>query len=116
MLLTLTTTHRPATDLGYLLHKHPAKVQTFALSFGEVRVFYPRADSECCAAALALDVDPVALVRDRQDANSPWASRRWNASRAANRCAAFTNACSASWPSKANPSIPGCNQPLVGSS
>ena len=23
MLLTITTTHRPATDLGYLLHKHP---------------------------------------------------------------------------------------------
>ncbi|MGB2682412.1 MAG: 3' terminal RNA ribose 2'-O-methyltransferase Hen1 [Candidatus Competibacter sp.] len=66
MLLTLTTTHRPATDLGYLLHKHPAKVQTFALSFGEARVFYPQADSKCCAAALALDVDPVALVRDRQ--------------------------------------------------
>ncbi|GEM_PF-2118063 len=116
MLLTLTTTHRPATDLGYLLHKHPAKVQTFALSFGEARVFYPRADSECCAAALALDVDPVALVRDRQDANSPWRSGRWNASRAANRCAAFTSACSASWAWKANPSIPGCNQPLVGSS
>src|SRR4051812_45607677 len=23
MLLTLSTTHRPATDLGFLLHKHP---------------------------------------------------------------------------------------------
>jgi RNA repair, ligase-Pnkp-associating, region of Hen1 len=31
MLLTITTTHVPATDLGYLLHKHPARVQTFAL-------------------------------------------------------------------------------------
>lgn len=27
MLLTITTRHTPATDLGYLLHKHPAKVQ-----------------------------------------------------------------------------------------
>ena len=28
MLLTITTTHRPATDLGYLLHKNPARAQT----------------------------------------------------------------------------------------
>lgn len=33
MLLTLTTTHRPATDLGYLLHKNPTKLQTFELAF-----------------------------------------------------------------------------------
>ncbi|MGB8344576.1 MAG: hypothetical protein WCD86_06810 [Ktedonobacteraceae bacterium] len=25
MLLTITTTYQPATDLGYLLHKHPAR-------------------------------------------------------------------------------------------
>lgn len=35
MLLTLSTTHRPATDLGYLLHKNPAKVQKFEMSFEE---------------------------------------------------------------------------------
>jgi len=35
MLLTLTTTHRPATDLGYLLHKNPTKLQTFELAFGK---------------------------------------------------------------------------------
>ena len=34
MLLTLTTTHRPATDLGFLLHKHPERLQTFELPFG----------------------------------------------------------------------------------
>jgi hypothetical protein len=32
MLLTLASTHNPATDLGYLLHTHPAKVQEFELS------------------------------------------------------------------------------------
>jgi 3' terminal RNA ribose 2'-O-methyltransferase Hen1 len=63
MLLTITTTHYPATDLGYLIHKHPDRVQTFALGFGQVHVFYPEAGPERCTAALLLDVDPVALVR-----------------------------------------------------
>ena len=31
MLLTLTTTHQPATDLGYLLRKNPARLQSFSL-------------------------------------------------------------------------------------
>lgn len=34
MLLSITTTHRPASDLDYLLHKHPDKFQSFELSFG----------------------------------------------------------------------------------
>jgi 3' terminal RNA ribose 2'-O-methyltransferase Hen1 len=63
VLLTLTTTHRPATDLGYLLHKHPDRVQTFSVPFGEAHVFYPEATEERCTAALLLDVDPVGLVR-----------------------------------------------------
>lgn len=29
-----TTTHRPANDLGYLLHKHPQRFQSLDLSFG----------------------------------------------------------------------------------
>jgi 3' terminal RNA ribose 2'-O-methyltransferase Hen1 len=66
MLLTLTTTHRPATDLGYLLHKNPTKLQTFELSFGRAHVFYPEATAERCTAALLLDVDPVGLVRNRK--------------------------------------------------
>ena len=65
MLLTLSTTHRPATDLGYLLHKNPARAQVFDLSFGKAHVFYPEASEERCTAALLLDVDPVALVRGR---------------------------------------------------
>jgi 3' terminal RNA ribose 2'-O-methyltransferase Hen1 len=66
MLLTLTTTHRPATDLGYLLHKNPGKVQSFELSFGRAHVFYPEASDERCTAALLLDVDAVGLVRSRK--------------------------------------------------
>lgn len=65
MLLTLTTTHQPATDLGYLLHKNPTKCQTFTLSFGQAHVFYPEASKDRCTAALLLDVDPVAMVRGR---------------------------------------------------
>src|SRR4051812_48288155 len=65
MLLTISTTHRPATDLGFLLHKNPARMQSFDLSFGAARVFYPEATEERCTAALLLDVDPVGLVRNR---------------------------------------------------
>jgi 3' terminal RNA ribose 2'-O-methyltransferase Hen1 len=63
MLLTITTTQEPATDLGYLLHKHPDKIQTFDLAFGKAKVFYPEADNNICTAALLLDIDPVKLVR-----------------------------------------------------
>ena len=63
VLLTLTTTHRPATDLGHLLHKHPDRAQSFTTSSGTAHVFYPRADEEECTVALLLEVDPVALVR-----------------------------------------------------
>ena len=58
MLLALTTTHRPATDLGYLLHKNPARLHSFDLSFGKAYLFYPEATDHRCTAALLLDVDP----------------------------------------------------------
>lgn len=63
MLLTISTTLRPATDLGYLLVKNPAHTQSFSLSFGKAHVFYPEAGDERCTAALLLDVDPIELVR-----------------------------------------------------
>jgi 3' terminal RNA ribose 2'-O-methyltransferase Hen1 len=63
MLLTISTTHRPATDLGYLLHKHPDRFQSFDLSFGQAHVFYPEVAEDRCTAALLLDVDPVGMVR-----------------------------------------------------
>lgn len=63
MLLTIATTHSPATDLGYLLHKHPERLQSFELSFGKAHVFYPEASLERCTAVLLLEIDPVGLVR-----------------------------------------------------
>jgi 3' terminal RNA ribose 2'-O-methyltransferase Hen1 len=63
MYLTITTTHTPATDLGYLLHKRPGKLHTVTLSFGKAHVFYPEATEERCTAALLFEVDPVELVR-----------------------------------------------------
>jgi 3' terminal RNA ribose 2'-O-methyltransferase Hen1 len=66
MLLTLTTTHQPATDLGFLLRKHPDRPQSFDVGFGTAHVVYPEANAERCTAALILDIDPVALVRGRR--------------------------------------------------
>ncbi|MGW6644015.1 3' terminal RNA ribose 2'-O-methyltransferase Hen1 [Streptomyces iakyrus] len=66
MFLTITTTgtpERPATDLGYLLHKHPDKAQAFSTSYGTAHVLYPEAETGRCTAALLLEVDAVALVR-----------------------------------------------------
>jgi 3' terminal RNA ribose 2'-O-methyltransferase Hen1 len=65
MLLTITTTHQPALDLGFLLHKHPVRFQSFDLSFGKAHVFYPEAGPERCTACLLLDVDPVGMVRGK---------------------------------------------------
>jgi 3' terminal RNA ribose 2'-O-methyltransferase Hen1 len=66
MLLTITTTHRPATDLGYLLYKNPAKVQSVELSAGKAHIFYPEANEERCTIALLLDIDPIGLVRNNK--------------------------------------------------
>ncbi|WP_326720176.1 MULTISPECIES: 3' terminal RNA ribose 2'-O-methyltransferase Hen1 [unclassified Streptomyces] len=66
MFLTISATgtpERPATDLGYLLHKHPDNAQTFSTSYGTAHVLYPEASAERCTAALLLEVDAVALVR-----------------------------------------------------
>ncbi len=65
MLLTVSTTHQPATDLGFLLHKNPARLQTEELSFGKAHVFYPEASDALCTVALLVEIDPVALVRGR---------------------------------------------------
>lgn len=65
MLLTISTTHEPATDLGFLLHKNPSRLQTEELPFGKAHVFYSEASSQVCTAALLIEIDPVALVRGR---------------------------------------------------
>lgn len=66
MLLTITSEHQPATDLGYLLHKNPANAHSFELSFGKAHVFYPETSRARCTAALLLEVDPVGLVRGKR--------------------------------------------------
>ncbi len=65
MFLSIATTHRPASDLGFLLHKHPERVHETELPFGKAFVFYPQADEDRCEAALVLDVDPIGLVRGK---------------------------------------------------
>ncbi len=69
MLLTISTTHNPATDLGYLLYKNPSAVHTFDLSYGKLYVFYPEATEDKCTVAMLLDVDPVGLIRNRKTQN-----------------------------------------------
>jgi 3' terminal RNA ribose 2'-O-methyltransferase Hen1 len=66
MILTITTSYQPATDLGFLLHKNPERHQTVELSFGTAHVVYPEASETRCSAALVVDVDPVGLVRNRR--------------------------------------------------
>ena len=68
MLLTVSTTHRPATDLGFLVYKNPGRFQSFKLPFGRADVFYPEAESHCCTVALLLNIDPVGLVRPKPGA------------------------------------------------
>ena len=63
MLLTITLTEPPATDLGFLLHKHPDRWQSFDVSAGQAHVFYPEAGEQRCTAVLALEIDPITLVR-----------------------------------------------------
>lgn len=66
MLLTISTSYQPATDLGYLLHKRPGRCQSFELSFGKAHVFYSEVSPEKCTSGLLLSVDPIALVRNRK--------------------------------------------------
>src|ERR1700709_1862808 len=63
MLLSITSTSSPATDLGYLLFKNPSRVHGFDLSFGKATVFYPEATAERCTVCLLLEVDPIGMVR-----------------------------------------------------
>ncbi|MDR1073502.1 MAG: 3' terminal RNA ribose 2'-O-methyltransferase Hen1, partial [Treponema sp.] len=66
MLFTITYTGENPTDLGYLLHKNPARPQTVDSSFGRLYVFYPETGPDRCTAALLLDMDPLDLVRGRK--------------------------------------------------
>jgi len=65
MLLTISTTYQPATHLGYLLHKNPARLQSIEVAGGQAHIFYPEATVERCTVALLLDLDPIGLGRGR---------------------------------------------------
>ena len=73
MLLTITTTHQPATDLGFLLHKHPDRLQSVELAHGKAHIFYPEAGVKKCTAALLLDIDPVSMVRGARNMGGDFA-------------------------------------------
>ena len=66
MLLQITNTAIPATNLGFILHKNPDKVHTVKLNFGIARVFYPEATENTCTATLLLEINPIDLVRTRK--------------------------------------------------
>ena len=70
MFLTLGTSSAgldlPATDLGFLLHKNPARPQSVEVTGGTAHVIYPEATAERCTAAVLLEIDPIALVRSRK--------------------------------------------------
>ncbi len=66
MLLTISYAGKPATDLGYLLHKSPFRVHSFDQVFGKAHVFYPETSTDHCTAALLLEIDPIGLVRNRR--------------------------------------------------
>jgi 3' terminal RNA ribose 2'-O-methyltransferase Hen1 len=67
VLITVSTTHRPATDLGFLLHKHPDRLQTFDVAGGRAHVFYPEATEDACTVALLVEIDPIGLARRGRD-------------------------------------------------
>jgi 3' terminal RNA ribose 2'-O-methyltransferase Hen1 len=66
LLLTISYSGAPATDLGYLLHKNPFRIHEIDQSFGKAYVFYSEAEPERCIACLLLEIDPVGLVRNRR--------------------------------------------------
>lgn len=76
MLLTITTTHQPATDLGFLLMKNPDNVHTVNLPFGTITLFFPEASEERCTAAVTLDLDVVELVRGKGRIEDQYVSDR----------------------------------------
>ena len=76
MLLTITCQGRDADKLGFLLHKHPARFQTISLSYGQCHVFYPKSSSESVTACLLLDIDPVAMTKNKRSKRNSFGSGR----------------------------------------
>lgn len=77
MLLTIETTHTPATDLGFLLHKSPGELYSAEQPYGSAHIFFPHASAERCQCAVMLEIDPLALVGRKDSAPSQWALGRY---------------------------------------
>lgn len=71
MLLSISCTSPDATDLGFLLHKHPERVRTVSIGQGTAHVFYPEAEQDRTTATLLVEVDPIALSRRDSKKNGP---------------------------------------------
>lgn len=75
MLLTITaeasTAMPTASDLGFLLHKHPDRAQATEVFGGTAHVLWPEAGADRATAALLLDVDTAALQRSRGQGRTP---------------------------------------------
>jgi 3' terminal RNA ribose 2'-O-methyltransferase Hen1 len=66
VLVTISYTALGASDLGYLLHKHPARLQSFDIAVGQAHVFYPEAGDDRCTVALLVEIDPIELARNKR--------------------------------------------------
>ncbi|PTB97325.1 3' terminal RNA ribose 2'-O-methyltransferase Hen1 [Marivirga lumbricoides] len=73
MLLNISTTHNPATDLSFLLHKHPEKLQSVELATGKAHIFYSEATTDNCSVNLLLDINPIELVKNNRNNSSDFA-------------------------------------------
>jgi 3' terminal RNA ribose 2'-O-methyltransferase Hen1 len=73
LLLSITNRGPDATDLGHLLHKHPARCHEVELAFGKATVFYPVAGTDECTATLLVEVDPIDMVRSAGARQGGWA-------------------------------------------
>ena len=66
MLLTISNKGENASDFGFLLHKHPDRVQEIDIKVGKAHIFYPVSNANQCTAALLLDINPVSLARNNR--------------------------------------------------
>ena len=66
MLLTISTNGKHAPDLGFLLHKHPDRFQSFPIRFGQCHVFYPESNPTKSTVCLLLDIDSVEMARSKR--------------------------------------------------
>lgn len=59
--MSISTSHHPATDLGYLLDKNPQDVHHQPLRFGIAHVIFPVAETNQCTETMLVNIDPIAL-------------------------------------------------------